>query len=182
MNNKGSTLVLLVIIIALIFVLGTTALNVVLKQYEIKLFNTDTKQAFFMSETGLNESYVKACVLINESIINALQITEEYLVVNPLNNVEAENMFISNYKLYIKSNIKGRIETAANPSVEIRNDNSLVFIDNAMTVFLRSSYIHANDVEKLTWVELIIKVPEFSNVLSGVYDVKEYIEFANWNS
>lgn len=182
MNNKGSTLVLLVIVIALIFVLGTTALNVVMKQYEIKMFNRDAKQSFYMSETGLNESYVKACVLINDSIINALQLAEEYLTINPLNNVEAENIFITNYKLSIESNIRGRINTAANPSVEIRNDGSLVFIDNTMTVFLRSSYIHANDVEKLTWVELIINVPEFSDVLSGVYDVKSYIKFANWNS
>lgn len=182
MNNKGSTLVLLVIIIALVIVLGTTVLNVVMKQYEIKRFNTDAKQSFYMSETGLNEAYVRSCILINESIAKALQMAEEYLVVNPLNEIEAENIFITNYKLSIKSNIKKRIDTAANPSVEIRNGDVLVFIDNVLKVFIRSSYIHGSNVEKLTWVELVISVPEFDDVINGVYDVKDYIEFANWNS
>lgn len=182
MNNKGSTLVLLVIVIALVIVLGTSVLNVVIQHYEIKKFNTDSKQSFYMSETGLNEAYVKSCILINESIVKALQIAEEYLYVNLLNEIEAANIFVTNYKLNIKSNIKNRINTAANPSVEIRNEDSLVFIGNTLTVLLKSTYINSNNVEKLTWVELVISVPEFGDVIDGVYDVMDFIELRNWNS
>ena len=181
MNNKGSTLVFLVIVIALIIVLGASVLNVVMRQYEIKMFNTDDRQSYYMSETGLNEAYVKSCVLINESISESLQDAEEYLFINPLNEIEAENIFDTGYKLNIESKIKSRIETAANPSVETRND-VWVFNDNELTMSVRSSYINQNNVAKLTWVDLIISVPEFDDVLSGVYDAKDYIEFANWNS
>ena len=181
MNNKGSTLVFLVIVIALIIVLGASVLNVVMRQYEIKMFNTDDRQSYYMSETGLNEAYVKSCVLINESISESLQDAEEYLVINPLNEIEAENIFDTGYKLNIESKIKSRIETAANPSVETRND-VWVFDDNELTISVRSSYINQNNVAKLTWVDLIISVPEFDDVLSGMYDAKDYIEFANWNS
>ena len=64
MNNKGSTLVLLIIVIALVIVLGASVLNIAVKQYAIKKFNIDSKQAFYFSETGLNEAYVKSCALI----------------------------------------------------------------------------------------------------------------------
>lgn len=181
MNNKGSTMVLLVIVIALVIVLGTSVLNVAFKQYEIKKFNIDSKQSFYISETGLNEAYVKSCVLIDESITKSLQMAEDYLLLNPLNVIEAENIFITNYKIYLKTNIQNRIEDAANPSVEIWND-ALVFIDNALTVILKSSYLHENSVEKVTGVELHISVPDFNDVIDGAYNVRSYISFKNWNS
>ena len=181
MNNKGSTLVLLVIVIALVMVLGASVLNIVLKQYEIKMFNSETKQSFYMSETGLNEAYVRSCVLINEAIPNAIQMAEEYLAVYPSNEIEAENIFITNYKLNIKSNINSRIKRAANPLVETTN-NTWVFIDNALRVSVKSSYTNQDNIAKLTWVDLIIRVPEFCDVKDGGYDAKDYIKFANWNS
>lgn len=181
MNNKGSTLVLLVIVIALVMVLGASVLNIVVKQYEIKMFNSETKQSFYMAETGLNEAYVRSCVLINESIQIALQMAEDYLAVNPLNIIETENMFVTNYILNIKTNIKGRVVTAANPSVEIIN-SPLLFYNNVLKVPLLSSYANSGNNAKLMWVDLIISVPKFSDVLDGGYDVKDYIEFANWNS
>ena len=97
MKNKGSTMVLLVIVIALIIILGASVLNIAVKQYAIKKFNIDSKQAFYISETGLNESYVKSCLLIDESIRKALQMAEDYLLLNPLDKIEADNIFITNY-------------------------------------------------------------------------------------
>jgi hypothetical protein len=182
MNNKGSTLVLLVIVIALIFVLGASVLNVAVKHYAIKKFNIDSKRSFYISETGLNEAYVKSCVLIDESIIKALQMAEEHLSLNPLNKVEAENIFITNYTIYLRTNIENRIEAAANPSVEIWNDDTLLFIDDALTVILKSSYLHENNVNKVTGVELVISVPDFNDVSAGSYDARNYIQFQNWNS
>jgi hypothetical protein len=180
MNNKGSTLVLLVIVIALVIVLGTSVLNISVKQYAIKKFNIDSKQAFYTSETGLNEAYVRACLLIDESIIKARQIAEDYLLIYPLNLIEAENIFITNYKIHLRANIEDRIETEANPSVEVWND-TLVFIDDALTVILKSSYYH-NDIDKITGVELVISVPDFHDVSEDAYNVRDYIKFKNWNS
>jgi len=166
----------------LVIVLGASVLNVSVNQYAIKKFNIDSKQAFYISETGLNEAYVKACVLIDESIIKALLMAKGYLLLNPLNEIEAENTFITNYIDYLKTNIENIIETAANPSVEIWNDDTLVFIDDALTVILKSSYLHENNIDKVTGVELVISVPDFNDVSEGIYDVKNYICFKNWNS
>ena len=179
MNNKGSTLVLLIIVIALVIVLGASVLNIAVKQYAIKKFNIDSKQAFYFSETGLNEAYVKSCALIEESIIKALQITEDYISINSFNE-QAENIFVTSYKIYIGTNIENRIETASNPKVKVWND-TLVFIDNALTLELKSSYIH-NDIDKVTGVELVIGVPDYHDVSEGAYDVRDYIKFKNWNS
>ena len=181
MNNKGSTLVLLVIVIALVMVLGASVLNIVVKQYEIKMFNSETKQSFYMSETGLNEAYVRSCILINESIEDALQMAQDYLFVNPSDESEAENIFITNYMLNIRANIKSRIDTGANPSVEIYN-SPLTFNNSVLKASLRSSYVNLGNNAKLMWVDLIISVPEFSDVINGGYDVKDYIKSANWNS
>ena len=174
-------MVLLVIVIALVIVLGASVLNVAVKQYVIKKHNIDAKQSFYNSETGLNEAYVKSCVLIEDSIIKALQMTEEHLSLNPLSELQEENLFNTNYKIYLRTNIKDKIETAANPSVEIWND-TLVFIDDVLTVILRSSYMHENNVEKITGVELLISVPDFNDVIDEKYDVRSYISFKNWNS
>lgn len=182
MKNKGSTMVLLVIVIALIIVLGASVLNIAVKQYAIKKFNIDSKQAFYISETGLNESYVKSCLLIDESIRKALQRAEDYLLLNPLDKIEAENIFITKYKIYLRTNIENRIEVVSNPSVEIWNDDTLAFIDDEVTVILKSSYLHENDVDKVTGVELVISVPDFNDVSDGSYDVRNYIQFQNWNS
>ena len=182
MNNKGSTMVLLIIVIVLVIVLGASVLNVSVNQYAIKKFNIDSKQAFYISETGLNEAYVKSCVLIDESIIKAVQMAEDYLLLNPSNKNEADNIFMANYKIYLRTNIGNRIEIAANPSVEIWNDDTLVFIDDALTIILKSSYFHENNVDKVTGVELVISVPDFNDVSDGSYDARNYIQFQNWNS
>ena len=182
MNNKGSTLVLLIIVIALVIVLGTSVLSVAAKQYEIKRVNMDSKQCFYMSETGLNEAYVKSCVLIDESIAKALQMAEDYLLINPLDLIQTEIIFINNYIIHIKAKIKDRIEAAENPSVEVLNANALIFNDGLLTVILQSKYVNENNVDRITGVDLVISVPEFDDVKAGLYDVRSYIEFQNWNN
>lgn len=181
MDKKGSTLVLLVIVIAIVIVLGFSALNIVLKQYEIKRFNTTEKQAFSMSETGLNEAYVRACGLIDESVTKSIYLAEEYLEFNPENINEAKNIFITNYKLNITNNIKKETESSGNPKVEVRS-SSITFTGNEVKVLLKSTYTTNNSAEKITWVELLICIPEYELIENNSYNVKNYIKFANWSS
>ena len=182
MNNKGSTMVLLVIVIALVIILGTSVLSISVKQYEIKKVNIDSKQCFYMSETGLNEAYVESCILIDKAIAKALQIAEDYLSNYPLNSNEAEDIFIENYTIHLSSNIKAKIEAAANPSVAVWNDGALKFEDGLLTLILKSKYINENNVDRITGVEIVIGVPKFGDVKAGAYNVRNYIDFQNWNS
>ena len=180
-DNKGSILVLLIIVISLVMVLGASLLNIVFKTYDIKRFNTENKKSFYLSENGLNESYVIAYKLIGEAIDDSTEKAELYLAEYPLSVEESKNLFKNNYKQYITASIRNRINTNRNPNVEVKNTESLAFIENELKVFLRSIYVSDNAIEKITWVELIISVPEIGDVIDGVFDVEKYIEFANWN-
>lgn len=182
MNNKGSVLVLLIIVIAIVSALGVSLLNIVFVNYGIKRLNTESKQAFYLSEKGLNVSYVRACNLINEAISDSLDIANMHLLEFPLDEGGARNIFYLNYKQVICTTIKSSINANGNPSVEVRNSDGLNFTDNSLTILVRSSYIHNDSIEKLTWVDLIISVPGYDDVVDGVYDIKDYIKFANWKS
>ena len=143
MNNRGSVLVLLVVVVAIVTALGSSLLNIVFANYDIKRFNTESKRAYYLSENGLNESYVRTRCLIKEAIEDSVDKTELYLIEYPLNEEAAKS--------------------------------------DVLIVSLRSAYV-LDEVEKITWVELNISVPEFDDVNDEVYDVKDYIEFGNWNS
>ncbi|NLK89942.1 MAG: hypothetical protein GX276_07385 [Clostridiaceae bacterium] len=181
MNNKGSTLIILVIVIALVIVLGLSVINTTVNHYEIKKFSIDSKESFYISETGINEAYVRTCDLINESIEAAMQTAEDYLSVDPSDKAEAENIFTVNYMMQISSSIDDSIETRTNPSVKIWNEN-LAFADNTLTVILKSSYINENKVYQITGAEVVISVPDYEEVSAGSYDVRNYIKIQNWNS
>ncbi len=59
-NNNGSTLILLVMTVAVISLLGTSILGVTMMNYKIKKTNSDLKYSFYMSESGLDRAYAEA--------------------------------------------------------------------------------------------------------------------------
>ena len=180
MDSKGSVLILLVIVLALLSVLATTLVNVVYTNYTIRSLNIESKRAFYLSENELNESYVVAKKLIDEAIEDSIEKAEDYIFEYPSNSEEAEIIFANNYKQYIAVNIRNRISDC-NPSVEVRN-GGLVFVDETLNVLLRSTYARENNVVKITWLELIIGVPNYDNVKNGSYELEDYIKFGNWRS
>lgn len=70
-NKKGSTMIMLVIAIAVISLLGTSILAVTLLNYKIKLANTEMKAAFYLSESGLDKAYANAYDLIVRGVQKA---------------------------------------------------------------------------------------------------------------
>lgn len=71
LNNKGSTMIMLVMAISIISVLGVAILGVTLMNYKIKKANTDMKYSFYMSESGLDRAYAAAYAVILNSIEEA---------------------------------------------------------------------------------------------------------------
>lgn len=67
-NNNGSTMILLVMAIAIISLLGTSILGVTMMNLKIKKTNTEIKQSFYLSESGLDNSYANAYKLVLESV------------------------------------------------------------------------------------------------------------------
>lgn len=60
LSKKGSTMVMLVVAIGVISILGTSVLGVTMMNYKIKKVNSDIKQSFYLSESGLDKAYVNA--------------------------------------------------------------------------------------------------------------------------
>lgn len=78
-NNKGSTMVMLVIAVAVISLLGTSILAVTLMNYRIKLANTEMKTAFYLSESGLDRAYENAYKLIVTAVTDANDAANEFV-------------------------------------------------------------------------------------------------------
>lgn len=70
-NNKGSTLILLVMTVAVISLLGTSILGVTMMNYKIKKANSDMKYSFYMSESGLDRAYAEAYSVVLKAVNEA---------------------------------------------------------------------------------------------------------------
>lgn len=180
MNNKGSTLVILVIVMTIIITLGVSILNISMMHYNIKKFNTESKQSFYKSETGLNTAYVDACELINEAIVDSTEKTEEYLNEFTLNEIEIENIFRVKYRLYIVENIADAIYKKSNPIVEITNVSTLFFVEDKLTVNVKSKYNSINK-DEITYVDIVILIPKYVDVKDNAFEATDYISFDNWS-
>ncbi len=69
LNNAGSTIVTVIIVIAFISILGTTLLYLSGMNYYMKMTDQKTKESFYEAETALEE--IKAA--INEDVVNAAE-------------------------------------------------------------------------------------------------------------
>lgn len=187
-RKDGSTLVILVIAITVISMLGVSLLGVTMRNFKIKITNTEIKQSFYMSESGLNNAYADAYNLVIESFLDSAKKAEQYLEIYPLNKDEAINIFKDNYKTYIAGNIKYRINKDLNPMVKIKNEVSLCFIEDKLTVLIDSKYTSQNNIEKTTAVNLIIEVPVNDDMYGVVIGLKSLsdinfsilVSFENW--
>lgn len=169
-SNRGSTLILLVIVIAVIIALGTSLMSVSMMHYRIKKSNTEIKQSFYMSEKGINTSFSNAYNLVVEAIADSIDKAEEYLSVYPTNINEAANIFSNNYIIFILGQVESRINKNENPKIEITNVSSLFFINKELSMSIKSEYVSNNHVEATIMADLIITVPD--------YDLIDHIDFA----
>ncbi|MDF2677830.1 MAG: hypothetical protein K0Q97_2161, partial [Bacillota bacterium] len=181
LNNNGSVLILLLIIIAVIIFLGVSLMSLTLINYQIKKTNSDIKQSFYMSENGLNESYVNAHELMINAVNDSIEKAENYLLLNPVDELGALNIYKYNFKSYILSRISSSINDNSNPIIIIINAASLYFIGDNLTVSVQSKYISPNNIEKATKVDLKIIIPNYNEAISKTVDYSKYLKFDNYN-
>jgi len=179
-SKCGSTLILLVITIAITAVLGASLLIVTMMNFKIKKANTEIRQSFYMSESGLNIAYIDAYKLVSDSIYDSMEKAQDYLQLYPSNDEEAKNIFINNYKLFITGQINNRITKTSNPFVKITNVGTLLFIIDELTVCIHSKYINESNIVKTTSVNLIIQVPDYNYIITNLIDISTLISLENW--
>ncbi len=146
--------------------------------YKIKKSNTEIKKSFYMSETGINTSFSNSYDLIVEAVGDSTEKAEEYLLIYPLNTSEAASIFADNFKTFVVREIENRISTNANPQIEIINSEALIFINNALTISIKSKYMSENGYESTTTADLIILVPDY--YLIDSIDISMLISVDNW--
>lgn len=178
LKNSGSTLVILVIAISIIIALGISLLSVSMMHFRIKKTNTEIKKAFYMAETGINRAYIDAYDLVMEAVTDSVEKSEEYLLIYPLNSIDAANLFEDNYKVYITGQIANRIKKNSNPYVAVSNAETLFFIDDKLIISIKSKQISENKVEKTISTDLIILVPDY--YLMNSIDLSMLLSFNNW--
>lgn len=178
MNNKGSTMVLLVIAMAVIMALGVSILNIAMMQYNIRNYSIDSKQSFYMAEDGLNEAFSHTYILIKEASQSAFDEAENYLNLNPLDESGAESVFTAKFKYYVTANFKNRAESNHNPSV-YNTDHNLFFSGNRLTAHLVSVFT-TDKIEKHVEANIVVLVPDYLDVKNNFFDAADFIMFDNW--
>ena len=181
LSEDGSTLVLLVIIIAVIIFIGISLLNITMSQYKIRKSNSEVKKALYMSETGLYEAYVRVYDLISEAMDDSESKADEYLLTTPEDISGASLLFKNNYKQYIINNVISTIYDNTNPYTDVTNKVNLTFVSDKLTVKISSKYISNLGIEKITTADIIISVPDYVDIKNGLIDITQLMQFTNFN-
>lgn len=180
-NKDGSTLLLMIMVIAAVIMLGTTLLSITMSQYQIRKSNSDVKRAFYLSETGLNESYLRAYELIQDGSADALSKAEEYLIINPEEIEEVKNIFKNNYKQYVIKNAKIYINSSSNPTLTLVNADSLLFKNDKLNMRISSKYISTKGIEKTIAADVIVSIPDFIEASTGGIEFFTLLDMINFD-
>lgn len=179
--EEGSTLVLVVIIIAVVILLGTSILSITMAQYKIRKSNSDLKRAFYMSEKGLNQAYMNVYDLIDNACEDSIYKSNEYLQIYPEDIVGAINVFKINYKQYLIKNAENRIYSTSNPTTNVLNSSALIFVNEKLIIKVKSRYLSEKGIEKITVADIIVEVPDYLETQSGETDCAELLYFNSFD-
>ncbi|MTI48211.1 MAG: hypothetical protein FH761_10240 [Firmicutes bacterium] len=75
-NNKGSTLVMLLIILTILIMLGTVIMSLAVTNYKMKIVNSNSKRNFYFAEAGIDEAYG----IIGEAVDEGISMGNEAVV------------------------------------------------------------------------------------------------------
>lgn len=117
-NNKGSALVLLVIAIAIISLLGTSVLGVTMLNLKVKKTNTEIKESFYLSESGLDKSYDATYKLV----------------------IDAINISNNNAQLFLQQFTVEKLNDLIEKSKNNEYDDDLIFVIDADGDGIKDSY------------------------------------------
>ena len=169
----------LVIVISITMMLATSILSIAMVNFQLSKYSSEGKQTFYFAEDGINKSYVSSTNLILEAVQISKIMAEEYLEINPTKIIEAESLFVLNFKSYVLSNINNAISSKSNPDIEITNLGSLNFIYEKLTVKIKSTYQSQEGITKIVLADIVIIAPKYNDVKSAL-TISNYIIINNW--
>ena len=181
LNKYGSTLFLIVIIIAAITLLGTSLLTITTSQYKIRKSNSEIKKAFYMSESGLNSAYLNVYDLICEACDDSLDKADKYLFFYQEDLSGAENLFKNNYKQYIINRVASKVYSSNNPATKVVNESLLIF-NESLVIRISSKYVTDFGIEKSTSADIIVTIPDYLIIKSNEIDISSLLYLDNFDA
>lgn len=79
LNNKGSVVLLIVLVIGALSILGTTVLSAALSNYKMRVANSDLKSNIYLTEAGFEEAYSQIYKAVEEATSSANAIAKSSL-------------------------------------------------------------------------------------------------------
>lgn len=137
MNERGSSLVLVITIMSILILLGTTLLTLALINFKMKDINSTVKQSYYIAEGALEEGYVK----LNQLCINLLEESHDYA---NNNSNKYKSRFKEKFPIYVNDKL------GASSSYEINDINLSVEI-NSIEINEINDELHFNVELKSTY-------------------------------
>ncbi len=165
-DKKGSVMVLVIIIIAVVTALTSLMLSIAAGQFKIRKSNSELRRAFYLSEDGLNKTYLNIYELMCDASEESLKRADEYLTDFPENYAIANEVFVNSYKRYIIDNISG-CAGGKNPHTKIANEGNLFFVDRKLVIEVKSTYFSESGINRYTAAKITVCIPVYEEVMAG---------------
>lgn len=179
--KKGSSLISVVMIFAILFILSTSIIAVTVSDYKLRVKNNQKVKNLYGSESGLEEAYAKLGELIDKAVVMANEeVNKNIQEVNknnkkPLEYKEKNNIFRETYKSYIEYNAIGTIENedylsklSIKPEIEIlsKKDNIVKFDEkDELNLEVQSSFKN-KEIDRIIKTTFNVKTPDYNKTES----------------
>ncbi len=186
-NNKGSTMVMLVIIISLLTILGMVIISLSVSQYKGNQLDSKKKKVFYIAEGALQGTYCKIYELVenakSEATKKADQLSQSPYIDDKgrfnkgaYENAQKETFEIAfinymdqNYQSYIKASQ----ELPKKEDLQIKIEK---YKKDPFKIHIRVKSTYKEKIEKIISVTYEITIPNYKNHIS----IKDLIGVTNW--
>lgn len=179
--KKGSSLIYVIIVSAILFILSSSIIAVTVSDYKLRIKNNQRVKNLYGSESGLQEAYAKVGTLIDEAIENAnKEVNRENKKATensgkPLEYKDKNSLFKKAYKKFIRYNIVSTIENGdylskfhVKPMIKILNKESqeIEFNNKDELNLVVQSTFKNKDNNRIIKTTFNISTPDYNNIES----------------
>ncbi|MDU4951680.1 MAG: hypothetical protein E6X21_05050 [Clostridium sp.] len=167
--KKGSSLLYVVILTAMLITFGTVVLILTVTDYKMRISEGNRIKNLYSAESGIEEAYGKLSKLLYIAVENGQKAVKE----SEDKDKEKEN-FKKAYKDTVEKNIKETLESeyisknGSRPNlIVVTPDESLKFKDDKMSVVVQASFVDKNSLSKTIQSTFNIAIPEYEGITSS---------------
>lgn len=198
-DNRGSSLIMALIVIAFVTILGTTMMSMVIATYKLKSMDKISKEAYYTVDTAVDEIYAglasEAYLQLKEAYQHVVQnlVDTSGIGVGTISNEAANALLRSTYIVYVadalddasaEDVLKGYV---SNTGVTVKTDNELAVVDIGTEKFIEFrdvtlSYVDtSNNYFSQVTLDFVIGYPENGNIeiiddgITALMTFKDYI-------